>query len=467
MTSSEQQEPTIAAIATPPGQGGIGIVRMSGNLALPILNSLFHHSGSQNTITSHRFYHGWIFRPSSDEPVDEVLAVYMQAPRSYTREDVVEIHCHGGPLVLAEILQLVMDAGAIPATAGEFTKRAFLNGRIDLTKAEAVAEMLGAKTHQSLKLAVDQLHGGLYAQVTKIRETLLDIRALLEVAIDFPEDEEDILHAEDLQNRLQKGAVEPLQILLASADQGKIFRDGVSVVILGRPNVGKSSLLNGLLREERAIVTSSPGTTRDTIEEYIDVKGIPIRLVDTAGIRNTPEEIEEIGIQRARQKQEEADLILMLLDLTSPIADEDRELFQSINKPLILVANKTDLLPDFDKNINQLQTDFPGQTIVPLSAKTLAGLSELESAIFNTVIGSATGETEPLHNAVPNLRHKAEMVEALETLKGVVQGLTTSVAPDLLTIDIQEALERLGNIIGESTTEDILDRIFSQFCIGK
>ncbi len=468
MDSTGQIEPTIAAIATPPGQGGIGIVRLSGSLALPILQSIFRKSSPPPPISSHRFYHGWIIRPSNNEPVDEVLAVFMQAPRSYTREDVVEIHCHGGPLILTEILSLVLNAGAVPATPGEFTKRAFLNGRIDLTKAEAVAEMLGAKTRQGLKLAVDQLHGGLLAQITKIRETLLDIRALLEVAIDFPEDEEDIINSRDFKIRISQGAIEPLQILVRSADQGKIFRDGISVVILGRPNVGKSSLLNALLREERAIVASSPGTTRDTIEEYIDVKGIPVRLVDTAGIRKTPEAVEEIGIERARRKQEEADLVLLLFDLTSPLSSEDEELYGSIkNKPLILVANKIDLRPDYQKEISRLKMTFKNHIVVPLSAQTLAGLDELETAIYNTVTGSSSPEAEPSHNAVPNLRHKAEMEKALGILEEVMQGLNSSVAPDLLTIDIQETLECLGDIIGEATTEDILDRIFSKFCIGK
>jgi len=467
MTTPEPFAPTIAAIATPPGQGGIAIVRLSGAASLPILKKLFRPRQPACPFESHRLYYGWVVQPATGTAVDEVLAVVMRAPRTYTREDVVEIHCHGGPLVVREILTLVLAAGAVPAAAGEFTRRAFLGGRIDLTQAEAVVEMLTARTSAGLRLAAAQLGGGLQARLAEVREALLDIRALLEVAIDFPDEEADILDGPGLRARLTRTAIEPLRELIAAADHGRIFQEGVSVVILGRPNVGKSSLLNALLREERAIVTATPGTTRDTIEEYIAIQGVPVRLVDTAGIRATSEAVEELGIQRARRKAEEADLVLLLCDLSQPLAAEDRELYAAIlGRPVILVANKHDLIPD-PARLGDLAQAFPGEALVPLSAKTLAGLADLEEAIYTKVAGAPAEPPGPVHWCAPNARHRAALVKTLACVEQAGQGLSTALAPDLLAVDVQEGLDLLAEIVGQTTTEDVLDRIFSRFCIGK
>ncbi len=467
MTTPEPSAPTIAAIATPPGQGGIAIVRLSGADSLAILKKIFRPRRSGCPFQSHCLYYGWIVHPASGEAVDEVLAVLMRAPRTYTREDVVEIHCHGGPMVVREILALILTAGAVPAAAGEFTRRAFLGGRIDLTQAEAVVDMLTARTSAGLRLAAAQLGGDLHARLTTIREALLDIRALLEVAIDFPEEENDILDGPELRARLSRDAIAPLRALIAAADQGRIYQEGVAVVILGRPNVGKSSLLNALLREERAIVTATPGTTRDTIEEYIAIQGVPVRLVDTAGIRATSETVEELGIQRARDKAAEADLVLLLFDLSQPLAPEDQELYTAIaGQPVILVANKHDLWPD-PSRLAELARAFPGETLVVLSAKTLAGLADLEAAIFAKVTGAAAELPGQAHWCAPNARHRAALVKALACVEQANQGLAVAVAPDLLAVDVQEGLDWLAEIVGQTTTEDVLDRIFSRFCIGK
>jgi tRNA modification GTPase len=374
-------EPTIAAIATPAGAGGIGIIRISGSRALPLLRLLFRPRRLQSQPTSHKMTYGWIHHPETGTPIDEVLAVYMRAPHTYTREDVVEIHSHGSYLVLQRILAAVLAAGARLAEPGEFTKRAFLNGRIDLTQAEAVLELLEARTEQSLALALGQLQGRLQERVEAIRQALLDLRATIEVAIDFPEEEREIFAPLELRQQLTDQAEAPLVELIGSSERGRIFREGVAAVIMGRPNVGKSSLLNCLLQEERAIVTPVPGTTRDTIEEVLDIKGIPVRIVDTAGIRETSEAVEEIGIRRARQKMAAADLVLLLLDGSEPPSDEaDLLLLASIgDRPVIVVINKTDIAPeDYLAAYGQI---FSEQGPVMISARTGEGLAALEKAI--------------------------------------------------------------------------------------
>ena len=362
-------EATIAAIATPPGAGGIGIIRVSGPQAHAILQQLFQPKNFPPTFISHRLYFGAIVHPQTHAAIDEVLAVYMRAPQTYTREDVVEIHGHGSYLLLQEILaQIVTFPGTRLAEPGEFTKRAFLNGRIDLTQAEAVAELLSAKTKEGAHLAVSQLRGGLHGEIWKIRDALVSVRAIMEVAIDFPDEEVEILDAQALKSRLAHEVAEPLATLLSRAEGGKIIREGVSVVILGRPNVGKSSLLNCLLREERAIVTEIPGTTRDTIEECLDIKGVPVRIVDTAGIRETSEAVEEIGIRRARQKLGEADLVLLVLDGVEGVQDEDRALFAvAADKKVVVVVNKIDQATSLDLGL--YAAAFSGTPVVAICRK--------------------------------------------------------------------------------------------------
>ncbi len=460
-------EPTVAAIATPPGPGGIGIIRLSGPQSLAILRQIFEPQSKTDIFTSHRMYYGWIRNPGTGQPLDEVLAVYMRGPHSYTRQDVVEIHCHGSYLVLEEVLAVVLSCGAILAAPGEFTKLAFLNGRIDLTRAEAVLELLTAKSHGGLHMAMSQLRGLLFERITAIRETLIGLLAVIEVAIDFPEEDVEILDLAAMGETLEREVMAPFNELIASADQGRIYRDGIGVVILGRPNVGKSSLLNALLREERAIVTAIPGTTRDTIEEYLDIKGIPVRIVDTAGIRESGEAVEEIGIERARRKLAEADLVLLLLDAANPVAREDYELFAAIGgKAKVVVANKWDLVADPGQVLAEFAAAFPGVPTVPLSAKTGAGIAELENVLYGVVVGEEV-QWDPGHSCVPNVRHAAALAKARAACDNLAAGFAGALPADLLAIDLQEALAHLGEIIGETSTEDVLDRIFHEFCIGK
>ncbi len=466
MGMPDYHEATIAAIATPPGAGGIGIIRLSGRNSLAILRQLFQPKSSFPRFTSHKLYYGSLVNPRTGAVVDEVLGVYMRGPHTYTREDVVEIHCHGSYLVLEEILRLVLAfPGTRLADPGEFTKRAFLNGRIDLTQAEAVADLLAAKTKEGASLAVSQLKGGLHTEIERVRDFLLALRAIIEVAIDFPEEDVEILDGVALRQRLAGEALEPLRRLLARADEGRILREGVAVVILGRPNVGKSSLLNCLLREERAIVTEIPGTTRDTIEEYLDIGGIPIRLVDTAGIREAAEAVEEIGIRRARQKLEEAELVLLVLDASAGVQEADRNLFAvTAGKKIVMVVNKIDQAED--GILDDCERFFPGVPLAATSAKTGEGIAALEEVLKAVLIGEAAG----LHEAgrpAPNARHVAALSRAVAALLRVEEGLAQALAPDLLAIDLQEALDHLGDIVGETTTDDVLDMIFAKFCIGK
>jgi tRNA modification GTPase len=462
--SHDRDGTTIAAVATPPGPGGIGIIRISGAEAESILTRLFRPHKKRG-IVSHQLTYGWLINPANDRPLDEVMAVFMPAPHSYTREDVVEIQCHSSYLVMQEILALVLRSGAVLAEPGEFTKRAFLNGRIDLTQAEAVIELLQAKTNEGLQIALSQLQGGLHDQIASIRDALMAIRAVIEVAIDFPDEDVEIINLREMQSNLQTQVISPLCALLDAAEQGKIFREGISVVILGRPNVGKSSLLNSLLKEDRAIVTEIPGTTRDIIEEYLNIKGIPVRIIDTAGIRENAEIVEEIGIRKARQKQETADLVLMVVDSATDLTDADLALAKSIaGQPAILVLNKTDLVPG--KDLKPYRAAFPGFIPVEISAKNQAGLDGLEEAIFAEVSGGSE-YWDPGHACVPNVRHSNSLAGALAMSRQLAEALQTNLPPDLVAIEVQSALDHLRDIIGETTTEDILDMIFTRFCLGK
>jgi tRNA modification GTPase len=416
-------------------------------------------------------YYGWIIDPASGSAVDEVLAVFMQAPNSYTREDVVEIQCHGSYLVLQEILSIILATGARLAEPGEFTKRAFLNGRLDLTQAEAVQELIESRTDEGRSIALGQLQGRLLEKVSTIQERLVAMRAVIEVAIDFPEDETDILDHASLRRQLKEGVAESLAELIARADEGKIFREGISAVILGRPNVGKSSLLNTLLEEDRALVTPIPGTTRDTIEEFVNIKGMPVRIVDTAGIRHTNETVEEMGIQRARAKLANAELVLFMLDATEPLTDEDLALYSSIKQnrkqqQVLLVLNKIDIAPGTAPE--RYRKGLGNEVLVSVSAKLHTGIAELKDAIFSLITGSRKGlGWDPGAAAVPNVRHKNALKKTMEDCRRVDVGLEAGVSPDLLAIDLQSALAHLGDIVGETTAEDVLDMIFERFCIGK
>jgi len=467
MPSDNEMIDTIAAISTPPGAGGIGVIRMSGPRAFEVLQQIFKPQAPDCTFRSHQLYYGHIVAPGAgggQKTVDEVLAVYMQAPRTYTREDVVEIHGHGNFLVLQSILELLLHYPVRLAEAGEFTKRAFLNGRIDLTRAEAVIDLLSARTRKGIELAQGQLSGRLYEQVDTIRQALVHMRAIVEVAIDFPDEDKEIINHAELSLLFATRVRSPLTALLLLADQGKMLREGITVVIAGLPNVGKSSLLNTLLQEERALVTAIPGTTRDTIEEYVDIAGIPVRIVDTAGIRDNAEEVEVLGIQRAREQIKQADIVLFMIDLTRGIGAADVELFGSIqHKPVILVANKMDQLPG---DLPDLE-GFKDRTLalVQISAKEQLGISELKQAIFKAVVGSSEQWEEI--GCAPNLRHKNAMLRAYAASDRVLEGLQAGITSDLLAVDLQECLAELDTIVGVTTTEDILDLIFEQFCLGK
>lgn len=470
----QSPEQTIAAIATPPGPGGIGIIRISGPQAFQILQEIFlprHNKASLPAYESHRMYYGYIVDPGTSAPIDEALVVFMRAPNTYTREDVVEIQCHGSYLVLQEILSTIISQGARLAEPGEFTKRAFLNGRLDLTQAEAVLELIEAKTDEARSVAMGQLRGRLCEKVRDIREKLLALRAIIEVAIDFPEDETDILDSETLLRQLQADIAEPLEQLITRAAEGKIYREGISAVILGRPNVGKSSLLNTLLEEDRALVTPVPGTTRDTIEEFVNIKGMPVRMVDTAGIRNTRETVEEMGIQRARAKLADADLVLFVLDATESLTEDDLVLYRSIQKnrkkqKILLVLNKIDL--GAGASPDHYRQGLGHEELVAVSAKLHDNITELKEMIFSVIAGKTIGPAwDPGAAVVPNVRHKGALEKALAACRKAEEALAADISPDLLAIDIQSALEYLGDIVGETTTEDVLDMIFARFCIGK
>ena len=467
MAAENEMNDTIAAISTPPGAGGIGVIRMSGPHAFAVLQQIFKPHDPACSFRSHQFYYGHILAPEisgQEKIIDEVLAVYMRAPNTYTREDVVEIHGHGNFLILQSILELLLHYPVRLADPGEFTKRAFLNGRIDLTQAEAVIDLLSARTRKGIEMAQGQLSGRLYDQVNAIRQTLMHMRAIVEVAIDFPDEDKEIINHGELTLQLEMSVRAPLAVLLRNADQGKIFREGITVVIAGLPNVGKSSLLNTLLQEERALVTAIPGTTRDTIEEYLDIEGMPVRIVDTAGIRDDAEEVEELGIQRAREQIKQADLVLFMIDLTKGIRTADHELFHSIqHKPVIIIANKMDLMPQGLPDL----TEFGNHALakVLLSAKKQQGISDLKQAIFKAVVGNQ-GQWEEA-GCAPNLRHKEALTRAYAAGGRVLDGLQAGTTSDLLAIDLQECLAELDAIVGVTTTEDILDLIFQQFCLGK
>ncbi len=456
---------TIGAISTPPGSGGIGIIRMSGPDSLAHLEAVFQPLAKTCSFESHRLYYGYIVHPVDKKPLDEVLAVFMAAPKTYTREDVVEIHCHGNFIVLQSILELLVGLGLRLADPGEFTKLAYLNGRIDLTRAEAVIDILAARTRKGMDMALDQLGGALYKQVDAVRTSLVHMLAVVEVAIDFPDEDIEIVNYTSLIVQVRDEVLSPLKKLIRQAEAGKIFRDGISVVIVGLPNVGKSSLLNTLLQEERALVTAIPGTTRDTIEEYLDIQGVPVRIVDTAGIRQGADEVEQLGIERARKQIDQADLVLFMLDGVRGLQDEDRQLFETVkHKPLLLLSNKSDLASGKPETCDLGLEDesFP---CIHISAKQQQGIEELKDAIFKGVVGEKNQWQE--EGCAPNIRHKAALLAAEDAALRLKEGLAMQITSDLLAVDLQECLDQLNGIVGITTTEDVLDVIFEQFCLGK
>jgi len=451
---------TIAAISTPLGHGGIGIVRMSGPDALPIARRLFRPSRRRAAARwpAFRLRHGFIVDPATDARVDEVLVAYMPAPRTYTRQDIVEINGHGGIVALRRILELALREGARLAEPGEFTLRAFVNGRIDLAQAEAVLDIVNAHTDAALRLAVGQLEGRLSSEVRRVRACLLSVLAYLEATIDFVEDE---VPPRDVGPVLNIGA-DVLRNLLRGADQGIIYRHGIRTAIVGRPNVGKSSLLNALLRTDRAIVTPIPGTTRDTLEETLNLKGVPFVLVDTAGIVGaTTDPVEQLGIERSRRAVRQADLVLVVVDGSEPLRPEDAAIAElTQGRAGIVVVNKCDLPTAAD-----LEGFLPDAPRVRISALTGEGLDDLRAAMLNLALGGEVMAGEGI--LVGSVRHKDALARALDHLEKAQATLRQGLPADFVAIDLRAALDALGEITGQTITADLLDSIFSNFCIGK
>ncbi|NLN07814.1 MAG: tRNA uridine-5-carboxymethylaminomethyl(34) synthesis GTPase MnmE [Firmicutes bacterium] len=459
-------EDTIAAISTPPGEGGIGIVRLSGPAAFAIGKKVFIFAGKIKEPQSHRLYYGHVIDPKSGVHIDEALIAFMRAPRTYTREDVVEINCHGGIMPLAKTLEAVLACGARLAEPGEFTQRAFLNGRIDLAQAEAVIQIIRAKSETAMKLSLKQLQGQLSQEVKDLRRRLLALLAHVEASIDFPEhhDVEEVARAEILEQT--KYCLEQTAKLLATATQGRILREGLKTAIIGLPNVGKSSLLNALLREQRAIVTAIPGTTRDVLEESINLGGILLTVIDTAGIRATEDEVERLGVERSREALAEADLVLFVLDSSCGFREEERKLLEAVGeKPCIIVANKTDLLADKDAALQAIVAKAAPRPVVPMSLLAGEGLDLLEKNIIDTVFAGAVTAGEGA--MVTSVRHKNALERAKAALEELLAATEAGMEVDLLAIDLTCALEALGEITGENVSSDLLQQIFSTFCIGK
>lgn len=457
---------TIAAISTPMGEGAIAIVRLSGDKAVEIADRVFRAPNNKQLAqqTTHTIHYGHLIEPKTDEVVEEVMLSLMRAPRTFTREDVVEINCHGGLTSVNRVLKLVLTNGARLAEPGEFTKRAFLNGRIDLSQAEAVMDLIRAKTDRAMNVALNQMDGKLSRLIGDLRQALLETLAQVEVNIDYPE--YDDVEEMTVPVLLEKcGWVsEEIDKLLQTSSQGKILREGLSTVILGRPNVGKSSLLNSLVQENKAIVTDIAGTTRDIIEEYVNVRGVPLRLVDTAGIRETEDIVERIGVERSRQVLREADLILFMVNGAEPLGDEDRRLFETIEAmDYIVVVNKTDLPQQID--MNEVQVLAGNHRIVTTSLLEEQGVMELEEAIA-ALFFEGNVESGDL-TYVSNARHIALLHQAKEAVEEAIHGAEAGVPVDMVQIDVTRTWEILGEIIGDTVQESLINQLFSQFCLGK
>jgi tRNA modification GTPase len=456
------EEDTIAAIATPPGEGGIAVIRISGTDAENIATKIFARAqGKNGKLTSHRLYHGEIHEPKSNCMVDDVLLTIMRKPRSYTGEDVVEIHCHGGAFLSRKILGLALSQGARQAEPGEFTKRAFLNGKMDLSQAEAVLDLIRARTDKASELALTQARGELSKWVHGLREELLDILVQVEAAIDFPEEEIELLKRPDVIQKIGKLRSEILDII-STYEWGRLFREGARVCICGRPNVGKSSLLNALLGQERVIVTPVPGTTRDVIEEAINLDGLPVVLWDTAGLRETDDQIEQMGVSLSREYLEKADALIVVLDGSTKLTQDDKVLLRNVEaKKLLIAVNKDDLPQTLSPE--DLSRCSDSRTIVRVSAKSGEGINVLQKKLRDLVIDC---EREPAM-VLTNLRHRNALLRGETALRHAETTVGEGYAAEFVAVDLNETRDALGEIIGTVTNEDILERIFENFCIGK
>lgn len=454
---------TIAAISTPPGEGAISIVRLSGEQALTVAQQIFKGK-ALTECASHTINYGHVVDPQTKNVVDEVMVSVLKAPKTYTREDMVEINTHGGIVATNHVLQLLLSHGARLAEPGEFTKRAFLNGRIDLTQAESVMDLIRAKTDRAMQVAVNQLDGDLSHLIKNIRQEILDALAQVEVNIDYPE--YDAVETMTTKMLLEKATTvrKQVQQLLATANQGKVLREGLATAIVGRPNVGKSSLLNHLLHEDKAIVTDVAGTTRDVIEEYVNVRDVPLKLIDTAGIRDTEDKVEKIGVERSRKAITAADLVLLVLNNSEPLTAEDQELLDlTANKKRIVILNKTDLPVQLDDAA--LKQKVPADDIIAISALTTNGIDQLEGRIAQLFWGGIDNSQST--TLVSNARQIGLLNQADQALGDVLQGIADGMPVDLVQIDMTRAWDLLGEITGDSYQDELLNQLFSQFCLGK
>lgn len=452
---------TIAAISTPRGEGGIGIVRISGNNALEILGKIFKPKSKKNIEELKNFSVNYGHLYDGKNLVDEVLVSVMKAPNTYTKEDIVEINCHGGFVITEKVLETVLKNGARISESGEFTRRAFLNGRLDLTQAEAVMDIIHGKTEKSVSLSLDQLRGDLKEQIGHLKKLVLDVAAHINVVLDYPEEGIDDPLPENLVGNLRE-VMDTTDILIRSYDKGKMIKEGIKTAIVGKPNVGKSSILNSVLKEERAIVTHVAGTTRDVIEEVVNLKGIPLVLVDTAGIRKTDDLVENIGVEKSKQLIESADLILFVVDGSRALDEEDMRIHEAIKAEKVIgILNKIDIREDIDLSpltkINKW---------LEISAIKNQGIDEMEEEIYNHIIEENV-EDSSQKITITNIRHKSALEKTKQSIENIFETIENGLPMDLMAVDIKGALDSLSEVTGEISSEDLLDHIFSNFCVGK
>ena len=455
---------TITSISTPMGEGAIGIVRLSGPQAVEIADKLYKGKHLLNDVPSHTINYGHIIDPESKEVVEEVMVSVLRAPKTFTREDIIEINCHGGILTINRVLELTMTYGARMAEPGEFTKRAFLNGRIDLSQAEAVMDFIRSKTDRASKVAMNQIEGRLSDLIKKQRQSILEILAQVEVNIDYPEyDDVEDATTEFLLEQ-SKEIKQEINRVLDTGAQGKIMREGLSTVIVGKPNVGKSSMLNNLIQDNKAIVTVVAGTTRDVLEEYVNVRGVPLRLVDTAGIRETEDIVEKIGVERSRKALSQADLILFVLNNNEALTQEDYTLYEVVkNEDVIVIVNKMDLEQNID--INEVKDMIGDTPLIQTSMLKQEGIDELEIQIRDLFFGGEVQNQDMTY--VSNSRHISLLKQARQTIQDAIDAAESGVPMDMVQIDLTRTWEILGEIIGETASDELIDQLFSQFCLGK
>ena len=455
---------TITSISTPMGEGAIGIVRLSGPQAIEIGDILYKGKKKLSEVETHTINYGHIIDPETDETVEEVMVSVLRTPKTFTREDIIEINCHGGILTINRILELTMTYGARMAEPGEYTKRAFLNGRIDLSQAEAVMDFIRSKTDRASKVAMNQIEGRLSDLIKKQRQSILEILAQVEVNIEYPEYDDVEDATTDFLLEQSKRIKEEINRLLETGAQGKIMREGLSTVIVGRPNVGKSSMLNNLIQDNKAIVTEVAGTTRDVLEEYVNVRGVPLRLVDTAGIRDTEDIVEKIGVERSRKALSEADLILFVLNNNEPLTEDDQTLFEVIkNEDVIVIINKTDLEQRLD--VSELREMIGDMPLIQTSMLKQEGIDELEIQIKDLFFGGEVQNQDMTY--VSNSRHISLLKQARQSIQDAIDAAESGIPMDMVQIDLTRTWEILGEIIGESASDELIDQLFSQFCLGK